>query len=310
MNSVASESDPVVAVVIATRNRPDHLAHVINGLSEQTLRPAVIVVCDSSDPGHAVATAEVVNRSSLESRLVHSSIRSLTVQKNTALDELQDRWDIEFIQILDDDTVPDAMHLETLAATLRENPAAVGASGVTTPRWEPLDKGPVGNLIVRICGLGSNRPGSVTAAGVGIPVKTWLPEVQAAEWLFGCSMWRAWIFSKERYLPDFVGSGLGEDVEFSTRASRYGELIVNPRAILDHASASEGRPDSYMEAYRFVRNRRRVARNVQSWKTSPTFVLSVGVVLASRLVKGRKGFPAAKGTLHGVVDEMRHRPLR
>jgi GT2 family glycosyltransferase len=310
MNGVASESVPVVAVVIATRNRPDHLAQVINGLSEQTLRPSVVVVCDSSDPEHSEATAKVVNRSSLESRLVISNVRSLTVQKNTALDELQVRRDIEFIQILDDDTVPDAMHLETLSATLRENPTAVGASGVTTPQWEPLDKGPVGNLIVRLCGLGSNRPGSVTAAGVGIPVKTWLPEVQAAEWLFGCSMWRAWVFGKERYAPDFVGSGLGEDVEFSTRAIRHGGLVVNPLALLDHASASEGRPDAYLEAYRFVRNRRRVARNVHSWKTGPTYILSVGLVLASRLAKGREGFPAARGTLRGVVDEMGHRPLR
>lgn len=310
MNGVASERVPVIAVVIATRNRPDHLTQVINGLSEQTLRPIIIVVCDSSDPEYSAATAEVVKRSSLESRLVLSSMRSLTVQKNTALDELKDRREIEFVQILDDDTVPDPEHLETLSRTLRENPAAVGASGVTIPQWEPLDKGPVGNLVVRLCGLGSNRPGSVTAAGVGIPVKTWLPEIQAAEWLFGCSMWRAWVFRKERYLPDFVGSGLGEDVEFSTRASRHGELIVNPRALLDHASASEGRPDAYLEAYRFVRNRRRVARNVHSWKTGPTFVLSVGLVLASRLAKGREGFPAARGTLRGVVDEMGHRPLR
>lgn len=310
MTYVAVEGVPAIAVVIATRNRPNHLAEVIDGLSAQTIRPTIIVICDSSDPEFRVHTSDVVNRSALEFTFIRSNVRSLTVQKNTALDELQQRSGIEFIQVLDDDTVPDAMHLESLSTTLRENPTAVGASGVTFPLWTPMDKGPLGNLIVRICGLGSSKPGSVTAAGVGIPVKTWLPEVQPAEWLFGCSMWRACIFDKERYASDFLGSALGEDVEFSTRAARHGELLVNPRAVLDHASAPEGRPDAYLEAYRFVRNRRRVAHNVYSWRTGPSFALSVGLTLASRISKGRRGLSSVRGTLRGVFDEIGHRPLR
>ena len=310
MGGVAREGAPVVAVAIATRNRPDHLAQVMNALSAQTVRPTVVVVCDSSDPERFEATSRVVNGSTLESFLVQSSVRSLTVQRNLALDKLQSRQDIEFIQILDDDTVPDAMHLETLSATLRENATAVGASGVTIPLWKPMDKGPIGNTLTRICGLSSNKAGSVTAAGVGIPVKTWLHEVQAAEWLFGCSMWRAHIFDKERYASDFLGSALGEDVEFSTRAARHGRLLVNPRAMLDHASASEGRPDAYLEAYRFVRNRRRVARNVQSWRTGPSFILSLALILASRLTKGQAGLHSIKGTVRGVLDEIEGRPLR
>lgn len=306
---VVSSPTPSIAVIIATRNRPDHLAGVLEGLAGQSVRPTIVVICDSSDPDQSAATDAAANASSLRVHVTHTTVKSLTSQKNKALDVLQTQGPVEFVQVLDDDTVPDPRHLETLSRTLRENSTAIGVSGVTVPLWRPIDKGPLGNLVMRVCGLSSNRPGAVTAAGVGIPVMTWVPEIQSADWLFGCSMWRASIFEKERYASDFLGSGLGEDVEFSTRARRHGCLLVNPNAKLDHASAAEGRPDAYLEAYRFVRYRRRVAHNVRSWRTGPAFALSVGLVLAARASQGRRGLPAVKGTLRGVGDEVRRKPL-
>jgi GT2 family glycosyltransferase len=274
------------------------------------LRPVVVVICDSSDSQLRALTAKITADSPLAIEYVTSEVKSLTAQKNLAIDHLLAGWSVEFVQILDDDTSPDVCHLETLGNTLRSYPDVVGVSGVTVPLWKPTNRGLFLSLVMRIGGLESRNPGKVTPAGVGIPVNVWDQTVQQAEWIFGCSMWRTGVFVKDRYAADFMGSALCEDVEFSTRIARLGRLLVNPGAHLADANAQEGRPDAWLEDYRFVRNRRRVVRNVWTWRSEPMYVLSIFLILSARARKGRIGLLGLRGVLAGVRDELTRRPLK
>jgi GT2 family glycosyltransferase len=216
----------------------------------------------------------------------------------------------EAIQILDDDTIPSTDHLEILFNTLIESADTIGVSGVTTPLWKPLNPKSWKTKVLRISALYSVRGGSVTSAGVAVPHVAVGSEVLESDWLYGCSMWRASLFSRERYLDQLVGSALFEDVEFSIRAHRHGRLLVNTAARLQHLEAPEGRPDSFLYSYRFTRNRLLVVKNLESSSKWFTYSLSIAVILISQVIAGREGRRAVVGTLLGLLDELRCRPLR
>jgi len=79
-------------------------------------------------------------------------------------------------------------------------------------------------------------------------------------------MWRARLFWKVEFDGDLVGSCLFEDVIFSSKARLYGQLIVDPSAVLVHNLSSVNRADKNVEAYRFSRNRWNFVRAVNKRK--------------------------------------------
>ena len=301
---------PSVGVVIATRNRPLELQRVIAALAKQSLVPDQVVVCDSSDEQYRIHVRQVVKSTVLNIQLIETHHQSLTIQRNLALSLILEVMSLRFIQILDDDTTPDFDHLHNLSNVLIQESDVVGVSGVTIPLWTPNSRNRLITFVLRFCGLDSRHNGFVTAAGVGIPVHTSSSEVQESDWIFGCSMWRADVFESIRYMSDFLGSCLCEDVEFSTRAAKTGRLLVVPSAHLYHSSAAEGRPDPFLHSYRFTRNRIRVIRNVKRWNSWPTYCLSLFLLIVLDLPKGKAGFRSIHGTLQGIFDHVRQKPLR
>lgn len=298
-----------IAVIIATRNRSQFLVQVIDALEKQSKPPSILVVADASDESEWQENQRLISRCKLDIKHLFSPIQSLTYQKNMAVRVVLSQPGIRFVQVLDDDTIPDFDHLETLQNTLLGNPGAVGVSGITIPRWtQPNTPAPI-RAVFRLCGLDSQVHGRVTAAGIGIPVNTSLLEVQESQWLFGCSMWRREIFLHLHYAPDFLGSGLFEDVEFSTRARHRGSLLVNPSATLLHQMADSGRPDSFLYSYRFVRNRRRVIRNLCMKRSFLLFPLSIILQSAVYATKRGERWQLLRGTATAILDEIRRRPL-
>ena len=302
--------NPSVGVVIATRNRPSELQRVVAALAKQSIIPDQVVICDSSDVQYRTQVRRITSSTNLDIQLIETQSQSLTVQRNFALDLILEFNSLNFIQILDDDTKPDIDYLRKLSDVLIQNPDVIGVSGVTIPLWTPILRNRFITFILRLCGLESKRSGVVTAAGVGIPVHTWNSEVQESEWLFGCSMWRVEIFDSNRYMSDFLGSSLCEDVEFSTRASKFGKLLVIPTAHLYHSSAAEGRPDPYLHSYRFTRNRIWVIKNVKKWNSWPTYCLSLFLLIIMDIPKKRAGLRSICGTLQGIIDQILRKPLR
>jgi len=302
--------NPSVGVIIATRNRPLELQRVITALTKQTLIPESVVVCDSSDEEYRSHVRQITSSTNLIIHIIETDCKSLTIQRNLALDYILEFKSFDFIQVLDDDTSPDHDHLRNLSNVLAKNTDVIGASGVTIPLWTPIQRNRLITLFMRLGGLDSKRSGIVTAAGVGIPVHTWNSVIQESEWLFGCSMWRAEIYDSNRYMSDLLGSCLCEDVEFSTRAAKFGKLLVVPTAHLAHSSALEGRPDPFLHSYRFTRNRIKVISNIKKWNSWPTYCLSLILLIIIEIPKKAVGLRSIRGTLKGIGDQISRRPLR
>ncbi len=249
------KSTSSVGVVIGTYERPEELATTLRALSESTLLPRLVVVVDASESRKA-KEANIFMCASFSKRLQvvyrSSSAKSLTVQRNAGVDILI-QSDVEFIQVLDDDTAPAPDYLARLAGILSEEELTLGVSGVA-PNYAARGS----NLFLRalfvIAGLDSFREGAISRAGVGIPIRSGAGVVDS-EWLIGCSMWKRKVFDEFRFNSLFLGSALFEDVEFSARVGKAGRLRVDTNARLDHSMSLINRPNETLHYYRFSRNR-------------------------------------------------------
>ena len=251
---------PKIAVIIATYKREESLIKVLHALRIQTRRPDIVVIADASEES---TLEKVIHTVSMNIRLLRSQTPSLTVQKNLALQYLEDNWDGDFVQVLDDDTFPEENYLEILSDFLLANPKSVGCSGFCTA----TDQGGLASkyrqvkglerlkkIVFWIFGLESFKPGSVTWGGVGIFAKM-EDGICQTEWLQGASMWRSWVFKHEKYRPELLGSALAEDLEFSLRASAYGNMYALSDAHLPHEYSEVNRPNLPLHYHRFARNR-------------------------------------------------------
>jgi GT2 family glycosyltransferase len=306
-----------LGVVIGTFQRPDQLERTLAALSRSSKRPSFVCVVDSSGGDFASRTELACDQASelgIAVTYLRTETKSLTVQKNKGIQRLLELG-VDFIQVIDDDTIPRENFLEILLSYLLEHPEVSGVSGVA-----PVEGFKNSARLVRLpfvaAGLDSFRPGSVSTAGVGIPVNCSQVSPTRTEWLIGCSMWRASVFHAEVFDETLRGSSLFEDVDFSVRARRLGYLVVLCSAVLDHEMSPDFRPDLALHHYRFSRNRWIVLRSLRAGPLRYfSFFLSVvfmEVYLALKWVtlpnERQEYWGAMKQNLLGYLDGLKSNP--
>ncbi len=300
----------VCAVIIATRNRYESLGQVLTALTEQSLKPQWVVIADSSEGSFKDEVRSIcadANFNSLNIHFLDANFHSLTRQKNHAVEWLMANWEGDYIQILDDDTVPPSEYLAELSQFLDCNESFIGVSGIT---HDPTDSRTPRSLkfeLARIFGLESTKSGSITRGGIGTFTTDGHQVSAPVQWLHGCSMWRATVFERIRYLDRLEGSALCEDLEFSIRASRLGELAVLNQSRLKHEMSLIGRPDDFLHYYRFARNRAFVFHSWRQSRRLPMFYFVPNIALIFRSIlhmcsPGRlgSGLQQLKGLVSGT----------
>ncbi|WP_448034139.1 glycosyltransferase family 2 protein [Bradyrhizobium liaoningense] len=113
--------DRSTAIIVATKGRPQELRNLLNALTEQTVRPDLIVVsaCDETDM--IPMTSEPSNL-----RVLFGSPGS-SAQRNRALAEVRGRFKI--IVFFDDDFVPSRFWIEQAHELFAAQPDVVCATG-------------------------------------------------------------------------------------------------------------------------------------------------------------------------------------
>jgi GT2 family glycosyltransferase len=222
---------PSLSVVICTRNRPDDLAACLASLDGQTRPPEEVVVVDASDddgPARRVAAWAGSTRAP-RVRVVRAA-PGLTRQRNLGVRASRG----EVVTFLDDDVVLAPGYLAAIAALFAGDPALGGAEGVVeTPPLHGRRR------LVNACraAFGMNtlgRPRGVKRSGF-VTYDAWPAAVQAVDCLVGCNMsYRRAVLDRFRFDEWYDGYGLGEDCDFSYRASRAFRLVQTPDARLVH----------------------------------------------------------------------------
>ena len=317
------KNKPRVAVVIATYGRPKSLSKVLESLRTQTLRPDRVVIVDATPNATIDNPPFLQTKSDLKIDYLVSGIGSLPAQKNLGIDFLKKNWDGDYVQILDDDTQPQPNFLELLSKTLKTQGDYVGVSGFfasdkpgfVTSVWEKKTGiARVKQTIFAVFGLDSRFPAIVTRGGVGT-FSDLSASFADSQWLHGPAMWRYTIFDVVKYDPSLPGSALCEDLDFSLRALKHGNLATVGSARIDHEMSLDHRPDWPLHYYRFARNRMVIFRANGALDLRLAHYVLANVVVSISLLAKYLASPGDRSMLRafcnvykGMVDGFQNKP--
>ncbi|MEM5325545.1 glycosyltransferase family 2 protein [Paraburkholderia sp. JHI2823] len=236
-SSMAESSSAVapmrVAVVIATKGRPEATAWVVRLLARQTARPDQVVLsatcADDIGPydSNGLRVDEIIG------------IAGSSVQRNRALDALAP--DMDVVIFLDDDFAPERHWIELCVQLFESDPSLVGFSGRTLrdgANTQPLSWEEAVALLDGAQGDVLRRP----------PLR---PCVE----LYGCNMaCRAQAIADLRFDERLVLYGWLEDKDFSRRLARRGGLVYCDYLLGVHLGLRGGRVSGRRFGYSQVVN--------------------------------------------------------
>jgi GT2 family glycosyltransferase len=273
------------AVVVATKGRPQAIGRLLQVLEQQTASPAAVVISatENSDVGTLPAVSSHVD--------VIFGSPGTSVQRNRALDRLQDRCDVVFF--FDDDFVPSPHWIERTVRVLASNPDIAGISGrvirdgamSAAVSWEEADR-----LI---------READVADAA---------DELTEAPDLYGCNMaFRMSAIGNDiRFDERLALYGWLEDKDFSRSARRAGRLVQCESLIGVHLGLKQGRVSGAKFGY---------AQIVNPWYLRQKGILSAAEAWSNTLkalaINGIKTlrpetFIDRRGRFRGNVVAVRH----
>lgn len=209
-----------VAVVIASLGRPHEVRLLLERLALQTLAPSLIVVsaCSAADlPADLPPAVRVI-----------FGPKGLTKQRNAGM-ELVSPAEHDVIVFFDDDFVPSETALAAFETLFSAHPDVVGANGLV--------------LADGICTPGISHE-EACAAIAAHSVRALEPPLieRELDGLYGCNMaFRVSAIGAELFDERLPLYGWQEDVDFSSRLTPRGRLVVAPRAFGVHRGVKGGR---------------------------------------------------------------------
>lgn len=267
-----------LAVIIATRNRPDALADAVADVLAQLPAGAVLIVVDQSDPPTAATNAE-----RLPDRVQHriSPARSLPAGRNEGVEAST----AAVLLFLDDD--------------VRLFDGCIEAH--LTAYTDPAVGGVVGRIEERV--VRPNVPHTANRLDAGGRLKTNLEghERCRIDTLKGCNMSfrRSALDDAGPFDPGFAGTAFLEDADLSTRVAAAGwQLWFEPAAALRHLSTPSGGvrvgSSDATERWRF-HNTGRFVRKHRGWRGGLPMAVTFAAIAGRRAWQWRD--PGAFPTL-------------
>ena len=195
--------------MIATKDRPTQLKHVLSSIGAQSIRPDQLIVVDGGD----VTIESVVEQfPDLEISYMRVYPPALTKQKNAGITGV--RPDIALVGFIDDDTAFEAGAVEAMMRFWDEAPDEIGGASFNLTDFNNSFSW-LKSLPQRIFFIDNRDFGRVLRSGFNTPIWN-VHEDRMAEWLNGgTTVWRKRVFDHWRFDEWYPGSGLWEDVHVS-----------------------------------------------------------------------------------------------
>jgi hypothetical protein len=226
-------STPRLAVVIATKGRPQAACRLLKELERQTLPPKTVFLSatDHADVG-------IIPNTRLSVELILGSPGS-SVQRNRALDRFEGRYD--FVFFLDDDFVPSPHWIEQSVRVFQTHRDVAGVGGTVIRDGALSDEVSWEEAIRLIC--------EADAADLDDS----LIEVTG---LYGCNMAfrMTAIGAAVRFDERLIAYGWLEDADFSRMAGRAGRLVQSRSLIGVHLGIKQGRVPGARFGYSQIAN--------------------------------------------------------
>ena len=244
-----------LAVVIPTRNRPNEVATLLASLREQTCRPDLLVIVDSTDTQLRQQVRTQVELGWPGAHYIEHWPPSAAAQRNRGLDTVL--GDCDLVALLDDDItlLPDA--LENARRDIAQSAPSFIGFGLNPVDADALrGHGALKRLrLAEALGLYSARGGAVSSSGWHTRL-VHAVEPTEVEWLATiAAIWRAEAIRELRFDEYFEQYSYLEDLEFSLQASGRGRFIILPSATFLHTPALGGRKSQFWFGRIEIRNR-------------------------------------------------------
>lgn len=292
----------MISVIIPTRNRGELLIGCLKAILDNSTKPNHIIVIDSSD----LNCKNRVNYLSNTIEQEFTDIKSAAKQRNLGLNKVPPNCD--YVAFLDDDVLVPENYFSNLISSMEKN-GYIGISGQAINIENKLnikEKSRIQQLISQFFFLDSTKNGTILKSGVNIPIKSENTKIVETEWLIGCSIWNFQKIKDLRFEEDFFGQSLGEDVIFSSKASRFGKIAVDPTVVLNHLESPIMRPNPEEFLCMWIKNRNRIVRETQSgpFRYLAYHWANFGKLLQIILLPGSSKLLKVKGILKGYKSEV------
>ena len=294
-----------ISFVVPTKDRPEDLAKLLASIAVQTCKPDQIIVVDGSEP----AVRYVVDRfsSALPIDYVRVFPPSLAKQRNAGMAVLH--ADTTLGGYIDDDIVLEPEAVERMLAFWDSAPADVGGAAfniTNNPRapWQ---------WIKRVFEVDHPVPGIVMRSGFPSSISYQEKSIET-DWLYGgATVWRREVIERFPYDEWYIGTGFGEDVDFSFNVREHYRLILVGDAKLAHYSYPIRADRQFLIGKWQVINRMYLVRKYKrrglllshAWIASLGMLIMYGASAVLRL--NRANWNRARGIWSGMYSEICNR---
>ena len=222
-----------IAIIIATKGRPQAVNHALRLLEEQTQAPSVVVVS-------ATQSADIHDSTPTSLRVEYIfGPAGTSCQRNRALEKTRDCSDI--VVFFDDDFAPAPTWLEHCANAFTSDSSVVGMTGSV------LRDGAVAEEI--------SWEEAKRLIDDAAPAHTALPLIAQQDGLYGCNMaFRASAIRHVMFDERLVLYGWLEDKDFSRSAGKIGRLVKCDAMVGVHLGIKSGRVSGTKYGYSQVVN--------------------------------------------------------
>jgi glycosyltransferase involved in cell wall biosynthesis len=220
-----------LALVIATKDRPDNVQRLLSNISQQSVRPHQVIIVDG---GEQTALGVVEIHPDLEIDYITVSPPGLTKQKNAGV--AATKSDMDLIAFFDDDMVFEDGAMEAMMKFWETAPEEVAGASFNLPDFNNSNEW-LKSLVQRLFFIDNRGLGRVLRSGFNTPIWN-VPDNIDVQWLGGgYTVWRKRIFENWRFEEWFTGSGMWEDTFFSYRVGRQNKLAIVANARAAHMDA-------------------------------------------------------------------------
>ena len=210
-----------IAILVATKNRPDKLTKLLESLTPSANYISQTVIVSS---GQNISQVIADFKDSLNIKHLHSKVSGQITQKMEGVKHIDEK--ISWVLFLDDDITISKDAIDTLINKYLKNPIFIDVNGfglkINNLEFRKYTKAQI--IFMCVFGLYSNKSGSVLESGHAQTYQNSLEDIET-EWLNGISAWRA--ESLRSYSSRFpeINYAAYEDVIYSYRISRKNRLL-------------------------------------------------------------------------------------
>ncbi|WP_295103081.1 glycosyltransferase family 2 protein [uncultured Candidatus Kuenenia sp.] len=247
------------SIIVATCNRQNDLAKLIDSILMQTVLPLEVIIVDQSDTGDTKKYIEdcrkqfLTKSNKIEVIYIYQAEKSLVAARNKGINIAIG----EIVSFLDDDVVLFEDYYEQVLRYFNNDEKLGGVGGnVMIERELQGWKWKLRRAMLKIFLL-NNYDGKMTVSGFGYPIiGIAIDRPVQVEMLLGCNMnFRSEYLKNDKFDEWFIGYSFREDAELSYRISREAVLKMIPEAKLYHNCSKSNRmnirPKKVMEVKNF-----------------------------------------------------------